>query len=618
VSIIKIFKKIEHFLTWAWGSRAFWLRALLCWSIGLAFLWTDYDSHYDYRFKVRGNLYHEKDIALVLINEMDWKKLRNVQVDTFESLRSLYLNETITDNYYWDADLWTHILRKLLEHNPKKIGMTFFFGNNLGNVQVEPYQLKIFRNPKVFWPSRISPEGQIQFPKFGRHRNTGLINIYPNMDGIVRNYDTSIAGIPNFAYILSDRNRKIDEYEKKYYINYHATPEKIPTYRALDILSGKIKDSELEGKTIIVGTRDSTEHLYPTPLGFMTKSQVIAQVVDNFNHERFPKKWPIQFYALYLAIILILTLLIVFEYPQNYAMAFLISLGAVAAGLSAWIFDTYYVWTPIFATLIQIIGTYIIFIGYKLVQNERKTWRLEQEKSYLFELEQLKNNFISLISHDLKTPIAKIQGITTRLLQNSQDETLKNDLVTVQNSSQDLFRYIQSILQVTRVESSDFKLRKEAVDINQIIEKVTDQLMPLAYEKNIKVGLKLEPMFSIEIDTALIHEVIANLLENAIKYTPRGGFVEISSTESDNFVKVSVRDTGSGISKEEVDQVWEKFYRGRNHNLTTQGTGLGLFLVKYFIELHDGKVFLESNTSDEGLRGTNIGFTLPVASGNKN
>lgn len=614
MSIIKILKKIEHFLIWAWGARAFWLRALLCWAVGLAFLWTDYGSNYDYRFQIRGNVYKKSDVVLVQINESDWKKLRNVQVDTVGSLRALYVNETLTDNYYWDEDLWAHILSKILEYEPKKVGITFFFGSNLGNVKISPENSKVFENKKLFWPARISSEGQIQFPIFTRHRDTGLINLYPDADGIIRSYETSIAEIPSFAYVLSDQSRDINTYKKKYFINFQAVPDKIPSYDVIDILAGKVKAEDLRDKTILIGTKDSKEHLYPTPFGFMNKSEVFAQILDNFNNERFPRKLPIQFYAFYLAIILILSLLIIFEYPQNYAMAFLISLGAIIAGFSTWLFDTYYVWTPIFAALIQMIGTYIIFIGFKLAQNERKTWRLEQEKSYMFELEQLKNNFISLISHDLKTPIAKIQGITTRLMQANGPHN--KDLETIQNSSQDLYRYIQSILQVTRVESSDFKIRKEAADINLIIEKAVEQLKPLAFEKNINLNVKLEPMFSIEIDTALIHEVIANLIENAIKYTPKGGSVEVSSTDADDFVKFSVRDNGAGIPKEEVDSVWEKFYRGRNHNLTTQGTGLGLYLVKYFIELHKGKVFLESQTvaDEHGLgTGTHIGFILPIS-----
>lgn len=321
----------------------------------------------------------------------------------------------------------------------------------------------------------------------------------------------------------------------------------------------------------------------------------------------FPSKLPFHVYAAYLLLVLILSLFIIYEYPQNYAVAILICFGAILSGLSCWVFDRYFIWSPIMATVLQLIGTYVIFVGYKLTQNERKTWKLLQEKAYLKEVEQLKNNFISLISHDLKTPIAKIQAVATRLMQNATPE-LAQDLTSIQVASQDLHRYIQSILQVTRVESSDFKIKKEAYDINEIIEKAYDQLKALSYEKNIHIQLKLEPMFSIEVDSALIFEVIANLIENAIKYTPKNGNILISSSEVGNYVVVTVQDSGDGIPKEEQEQVWEKFYRGKKHNLSTQGTGLGLYLVKYFVELHDGVVFLESAPG----QGTKIGFRLPV------
>jgi two-component system phosphate regulon sensor histidine kinase PhoR len=607
---MKILNKIQHFVSRIWGARPFWLRVLLCWAVGCAFLYTDYYSNYDYRYKLRGNTHQVKDIALLMINETDWRKMKNVQIDTFESLRSLYLNETLTDNYYWDEELWGQILQRILEFNPKKVGMTFFFGTNLGDVSINAENTKIFRNPKIVWPARLSPDGQIQFPLFSRHKDAGVINIYPDMDGMVRSYETSYLDVPHFAYMLSDKKRDIETYRKSYVINYQVEPDGIHTYRLIDLFTGKIKKEDLENKTIIIGTKDSSEHLYPTPMGYMTKAEVVAQIVDNFNSEGFPRKLPIEFYSVYLLILLSIALVLIFQYPQSYSMALITCFCAIAAGFSAWAFDSYYIWVPIFSAIIQMVATYIIFIGYKLAQNERKTWHLEQEKSYLFELEQLKNNFISLISHDLKTPIAKIQGIADRMLQTTSDTKIKQDLDIVKNSSQDLYRYIQSILQITRVESSDFKIRKEATDINELVEKTIVQLMPLAYEKNITITTKLEPMFSIEIDTALVHEVIANLIENAIKYTPNGGSVEVHSEERNNQVQISVKDTGEGIPPEEADQVWEKFYRGKKHNLHIQGTGLGLYLVKYFIELHGGKVFLKS--TPQLPLGTEVGFTLPV------
>lgn len=606
MSLIKIIKKIQLLILRIWKRRPFWMRAFLCWAIGLAFLWNHYQSNYDYRFKVRGHISNIEDVVVVLLTESEWKKLKNVQIDTFESLRSLYVNETLTDNYFWDETVWSQILSKILEYRPAKIGITFFFGSNVGSINLTSENSKLFRNSKIVWSSRVSHDGQVQYPLFGRQKDAGYANLYPDIDGMVRQYNPNLYGVPHFAKKLS-YNASIDSEDKYQYINFSSNPLLIPRVKMTDILQNKVPLEKIRDKIIIIGTKDSPDHVHPTPVGFMTRAELLAQMVDNYNKMSFPSKLPFHVYAAYLLLVLILSLFIIYEYPQNYAVAILVCFGAILSGLSSWVFDRYFIWSPILATVIQIIGTYIIFVGYKLTQNERKTWRLLQEKAYLTEVEQLKNNFISLISHDLKTPIAKIQGIATRLMQNANTE-LAQDLSSIQVASQDLHRYIQSILQVTRVESSDFKIKKEAYDINELIEKAYEQLKALSFEKNIKIELKLEPMFSIEVDSALIFEVIANLIENAIKYTPKNGSILISSSEVDNFVVVTVHDSGDGIPKEEQDQVWEKFYRGKKHNLSTQGTGLGLYLVKYFVELHDGQVLLES----EPGQGTKIGFKLPV------
>ena len=118
----------------------------------------------------------------------------------------------------------------------------------------------------------------------------------------------------------------------------------------------------------------------------------------------------------------------------------------------------------------------------------------------------------------------------------------------------------------------------------------------------------LMPMFSVEFDTTLLKEVVINLIENAIKYTPSGGQIEVISHESEEFVHVLVKDTGEGIKPEDMEKVWGKFTRGSDQDLRTKGTGLGLYLVKYFIELHGGKVTMESKL---GL-GTTVAFTLPL------
>ena len=174
--------------------------------------------------------------------------------------------------------------------------------------------------------------------------------------------------------------------------------------------------------------------------------------------------------------------------------------------------------------------------------------------------------------------------------------------------SDELHRYIRSILQISKVEAKDFHLNKEVTDINENILRVISRISPLAVEKNIFIDTKLEPMFSLEIDITLIEEVIANLLENAVQYTAPGGQIKISSQDTGSSVIIMVEDNGAGIDLPEQEQIWQKFTRGKQSEMNVKGSGLGLYLVKYFIELHNGKVFLESQIG----KGTKIGFSLPV------
>jgi signal transduction histidine kinase len=255
---------------------------------------------------------------------------------------------------------------------------------------------------------------------------------------------------------------------------------------------------------------------------------------------------------------------------------------------------------------------WIVFIGYQATKIERQHFELQQEQKALRELEQLKNNFVSLISHDLKTPLAKIEAIAQRLLTHPKATEFRPDLDALTESSAELNHYIQSVLRLLRVESRDFRIHLESSEINEIIEEALLQVAPLARNKRIRLEKDLEPMFLAEFDPVLIKEVIVNLLDNAIKYTQPDGRVIILSKEISNgtesYIQVTVEDSGSGIPDHEVDNVWLKFVRGRDQEMKTKGTGLGLYLVKYFVELHRGRVAIESRM---GI-GTKVDFTLPL------
>ena len=281
----------------------------------------------------------------------------------------------------------------------------------------------------------------------------------------------------------------------------------------------------------------------------------------------------------------------------------------IYSGFSLWLFDTHYIWTPILSLIFLATCTYVVFLSFQISNQENQIWRLEKEKIFSSEVEELKSNFISLFSHDLKTPLAKIQAISDRLIQENTNDKINKDLELLKDEGEELNRSIKSILKLSRVESRSLKLNKEPHDLNELVVQCQSSLSPLAEKKEIQIKTELIPLFLSEFDALLIKEVISNLIENAIKYTPEEGSIVISSHENETDIGINVFNTGQALSEKEASQVFEKFYRSPQFKDTQKGSGLGLYLSKYFIELHGGKMYFKAT---EG-KGTQVGFTLPLS-----
>ena len=509
------------------------------------------------------------------------------------------------------------MLEKLLKYNPAAIGITFFFGDNISNTITDSTNLGVFHDPRVVWLSSVYQSDKALLPYFALNelQNYGNGDLIKDDDSKVRTFFTSHnSQITHMSLqlakrLLSNKLLPIDEQSTfKKIINFRGDDKVFSSIRLSEVLSDQTPKSDIEGKIIIIGAETSDLNLYSTPVGNLNRSTIIAHVTDNMINSRWIKRLPNFVYGIELLLILIFSVFIISHYPQNVALVFIFIFIGIITTVSIWLFDTFYFWTPVFSPIIQLTSTWIIFVGYIINQIEKKNWHLAQESKNYSELEQLKNNFISLISHDLKTPIAKIQAIVDRLLTTEIPPHLNDDLKALRNSSNELHKYIQSILRVMRVESRDFKIHKDVTDINELIVSAILQLKPLAQEKNIIINTFLEPLFSIEVDITLIQEVLVNLIDNAIKYTPANGVVNIYSQEAENEIVVQIKDTGEGINPNEIENVFGKFVRGSNQDLKSKGTGLGLYLVKYFVELHGGKIKIESALK----QGTTVTISLPT------
>lgn len=607
-------------------SRKFWtlrklikvsgflLRGLACYFIGIGLLFLGESQNYDLRFKLRGPKPVSKDIVLVTISEAEALAFYGSRLNLMRPLREA---TNFSDSFFWDKDIWSLLLKTILAEDPKAIGVTFYFGESLSDLVLSPTEQEILYHPKIVWGSVLTAENRVLFSRFTNPfgDNSGVLDTPVGVDRIARFFDLRNLKGNHFAITLLNSagetvknvaNLLTSELKPIHYMGGSAS------YQTVTLSEIKAKaDTEsfqFKDKIVLIGSADTQGHIIYTPLGPMNRAEFIANIVQNLREDLWIHEVHSIFYGLFLLIVAVVGVVVVISYPQTVALLIFMWLGTSVFAFTTYTFDTYNLWFPLQAPLLMLLAIWIVFISYNSVLAEQRSWRLEQEQSLILEMEELKNNFVSLISHDLKTPIAKIQALADQLSTVIKDASLLETIQSIRSSSEDLNRYIRSIINLSRVEARNIKLRRDAVDLNELVKDVINSFQPLVRKKHLQVQLNLEPMFSIEADQQLIREVVSNLIENAIKYSPEASQVTVSTEELNDRVTFAVNNGGDPIPEPEQKRVWQKFVRGHEQSLLTQGTGLGLYLVKYFVELHGGQVNLTSNRSS----GTTVSFTLPV------
>jgi two-component system phosphate regulon sensor histidine kinase PhoR len=604
------FNSLRVWLRWGLSKRGFWTRAFLCLLFSLVILKFDEVDTYDLRYKLRGPQKINDSIVLVTIKPSDFVKIYDLKTN---SLINVNESNEITDSFFWDQTIWRDLLQQILRHNPKSIGVTLFFGDNIGQTRLNSQDLLIFKDERILWAtnSRELEKLSLPFATLPERTNIAHIDLLRDDDGVVRRLLMNPNYIPNIAE-RSAFNKKTSRLRNLPVINYRGS-QRFQSIDLQNVLKNNFDPDFFKNKIVFIGIEKTLNSQILTPVGQISRHEFWANVTDNYIENRFIQKLPTIVYAAALLLLMILSVFIITHYTQVISLFLFLSLATVWTAFSMWTFDTFYIWLPIASPLTLLVLIWIVYIGYQALRIEQAHNKLQQEQRYIAELEQLKNNFVSLISHDLKTPIAKIQAVIDRLtVQNSLPDSVQEDFQNLKIYSEELNRYIQSILKVLRVESKDFKINKETADINSVIENVIERTRPLAKSKSISINLNLEPMFLVEFDVTLMTEVMLNLVENAIKYTPINGQITIHTTETDTDVLVSVSDTGEGIDPEDQIHIWKKFVRGKNQELKSKGSGLGLYLVKYFIELHGGTITLKSELG----KGTTFDVSLPIESEN--
>lgn len=257
---------------------------------------------------------------------------------------------------------------------------------------------------------------------------------------------------------------------------------------------------------------------------------------------------------------------------------------------------------------------------YRLVEDERG------EKEMIIEsysdltdrkrLDRLKNEFVFVAAHELRNPVTAIRLLLNMVFEDKRitlDPTLRGYLLKIQEADKRLLQLVDDLLEVSRSESGRLKIQVSPQDLTELVKTIFNEIKPNALTRDVSLRhIPLTPMPAAMADPSKLKEIIANLVTNGVKYNVAGGSVTIEHEVRGGMLLTHVADTGIGISEEDQERLFEKFWRSEDMAVRAQsGTGLGLFIVKELVERMGGTLDVTSKIG----RGTTFTFTLPLAHG---
>lgn len=598
----------------------FLIRAAICFLLSWIPLRDFEQQIYSRRIQLRFGTEPPSNIVLLEWTRADFRRLRGApaQTDRFEGLRDLFL---------WDPPLYRRLIARLLGGKPLAVVVTWYLppevvesAEALGLAGTPGYD-------RVVWSSRFSPEGRFLRPsptlaKGDRH---GFNNLFPDSDGVIRRAPTSRERHASLALAVAravgrETGRRL-EGDRPFLVNYSGPPGSFARCRLARLLDAPAASpcGDLSEKILLLSSEPAGgaepgideslgEPLFRTPLGEMTRAEALASEIHTLvNRDGIYEASWIERSLLMVAMIIGAAFYIIYYPVVISALAVTITGLFVLGFVFQLLFQLFGIYVPSANLGLSLLVTYLVFTGYRLAFQENLQWRSLKQSQYLRELDQMKTNFLSLVSHDLKTPIAKIQAVVERLRRESP--LPKDHLDSIENSNNELKHYITSILNLSKIESQKVILNMKSNDINRIIQECLKRLRPIASSRGITIEESLEPLFSVECDEDLIRQVLTNLVDNAVKFSPADSRVIVRSREIEGFIRVEVEDFGPGIPRDQLPLMFRKFSRFlRPMGAKVKGSGLGLYLSKYFIERHGGAIRVQS---EEG-KGTTFSFTLPL------
>jgi signal transduction histidine kinase len=415
---------------------------------------------------------------------------------------------------------------------------------------------------------------------------------------------------PFKAWFAPGGSIELDGYEPYYYGQVDAIP------RVLSDTNFGPAPLPQDSLLVLLPTDPIPPFSFDTPAGRLSSFEVLLSVLGNFKEDASLSQGSYLTQILITLLLVSLFMLFIYRFPIWLSGMVLLGSGLFYFVLALILFDQFRYVLPLAAPLLALTLSYILGMADQLERREKNQWALERETEFLRELDELKNHFLSLVSHDLKTPIARIQSLLERLA-DSQDNTHLDDNqnILVQKAlaaNSQLQRSIATLLLLNRIESRDFRIQKKPTDLVKLIEESLKASRELAADRNVSILTELEPLFLVDLDATLIREVIHNLVDNAIKYSPSNSQILIRCGEGDLLseltppqpgVWLEVQDFGQGIDPEDRAKVLERFFstdaKKIPHNQAIKGTGLGLYLSAFFAEKHSGRISVMSRCANE-------------------
>jgi signal transduction histidine kinase len=238
------------------------------------------------------------------------------------------------------------------------------------------------------------------------------------------------------------------------------------------------------------------------------------------------------------------------------------------------------------------------------VRLEESNFRLENANEKLKSLDKLKTEFVSLASHQLRSPLTAIKGYTSMLIEGDYGDInpqAKETIDRIMESSNNLTLVVEDLLNVSKIEQGGLKYEMIKFDFSNLVEKTVKDLSITAEKKGLKLIYDTSDDYKYFVtgDEEKLRQVLVNLIDNSMKYTPEGE-IKINLSLNNDKIILSVKDSGVGIPKEIIGKLFEKFSRGEGSKLNSSGSGLGLYLVKEIVRAHKGRVWVESEGDGKG------------------